>query len=345
MSGDAHDKNPAPEQLVQRAGEQAGERVGERVGEITGERPCVACGYSLRRQPIVREPNYGLLIARCPECGTVAALQEYPALAAGALRLRTLAALGLLLVVVGLLAAHAGLTAGMVTVVQAGGSSERAVETIAEAWAEHYNEYWARGEDLYRGQYQHVLASDGSLVTNRWAPIRSTWFTQQDDLRASIEPGLFDWPELLAQTPPGGLAVMGALLAVAGGVWSVLLRSPRWSIALVSVLPIGVATVLIFESADPAMRPAMGAWVDPTSLVRELQFTGVVTAGAVAAFACTALGVWQGRRVARWTVRAVLPPDMRGAFVSLWIRDGLEPAKGAVGPARDHPEAHRNRPA
>ena len=47
---------------------------------ISGDRACASCGFNLFGQPITRESHYGLIIARCPECGSVAALQEYPAL-------------------------------------------------------------------------------------------------------------------------------------------------------------------------------------------------------------------------------------------------------------------------
>ena len=50
------------------------------VGIIQGDRVCLACGFNLCGQRIVREPRYNLLIARCPECGQAAALQEYPLL-------------------------------------------------------------------------------------------------------------------------------------------------------------------------------------------------------------------------------------------------------------------------
>ena len=48
--------------------------------QIRTDRPCAGCGFNLFGQPIVREGHYGLVSARCPECGRLAALQEYPAL-------------------------------------------------------------------------------------------------------------------------------------------------------------------------------------------------------------------------------------------------------------------------
>ena len=44
------------------------------VARVDGTRPCLRCGHDLHGQSIVREPEYGLFIARCSECGTVAAM-------------------------------------------------------------------------------------------------------------------------------------------------------------------------------------------------------------------------------------------------------------------------------
>ena len=50
------------------------------VSILVGDRLCTKCGYNLTGQPVLREPHYEMLIVRCPECGAVAALQEYPVL-------------------------------------------------------------------------------------------------------------------------------------------------------------------------------------------------------------------------------------------------------------------------
>ena len=48
-----------------------------RVDVLSGDRCCARCGFNLYGQTIIREPHYGLLMVRCPECGTAAAMQEY----------------------------------------------------------------------------------------------------------------------------------------------------------------------------------------------------------------------------------------------------------------------------
>ena len=47
---------------------------------VSGDRFCTRCGYNLVAQPIVREERYEMLIVRCPECGAVAAIEQYPML-------------------------------------------------------------------------------------------------------------------------------------------------------------------------------------------------------------------------------------------------------------------------
>src|SRR5262249_5687552 len=70
------------------------------------------CGHNLFGQPIVRERHYGLIIARCPECGTVSPLQEYPTLGPWATRIgMILTGLWLLLVVAAAVASAGALTA------------------------------------------------------------------------------------------------------------------------------------------------------------------------------------------------------------------------------------------
>ena len=50
-----------------------------RVSTLLGSRVCTKCGFDLCGQPVMREAKYGMLMVRCPECGMVAALLEYPA--------------------------------------------------------------------------------------------------------------------------------------------------------------------------------------------------------------------------------------------------------------------------
>ena len=45
---------------------------------VTGDRICVHCGYNLFGQEIFREEHYSMLVVRCPECATIASVQDNP---------------------------------------------------------------------------------------------------------------------------------------------------------------------------------------------------------------------------------------------------------------------------
>lgn len=79
------------------------------VSTVVGDRCCTSCGFNLIGSPIVRESHYSMLIIRCPECGTCAAVQEYPLLGRWARRCTALMAATLLLVLLGVAAASVGL--------------------------------------------------------------------------------------------------------------------------------------------------------------------------------------------------------------------------------------------
>ena len=89
------------------------------VSIVLGDRHCAGCGFSLVGQPIVREARYGLLIARCPECGRAAPVEDYPVLGRWANRWAALAAGLYVVALLGLLiGAGAALFGGIVTIAE-----------------------------------------------------------------------------------------------------------------------------------------------------------------------------------------------------------------------------------
>lgn len=72
----------------------------QRVSTLVGDRLCVTCGFNLTSQTVVREPHYRMLIVRCPECATIASLQEFPLLGRWAARWGALLAALWLLVMI-----------------------------------------------------------------------------------------------------------------------------------------------------------------------------------------------------------------------------------------------------
>jgi len=72
--------------------ESSSESKPESFDEIRADRACIGCGFNLYGQTVTKEPHYGIVITRCPECGTVAALQTYPVMTHWANRFRSLTA-------------------------------------------------------------------------------------------------------------------------------------------------------------------------------------------------------------------------------------------------------------
>ena len=84
-----------------------------RVALVTGDRLCTSCGHNLVGHTVEREERYDLLIVRCTECGTVAAVQEYPGLGPWANRIRMAMALAWIVIVVGAIPSTGLLLAGL----------------------------------------------------------------------------------------------------------------------------------------------------------------------------------------------------------------------------------------
>lgn len=95
----------------------------ERVSTLVGDRLCIGCGFNFAGQPVVREPHYKMLIVRCPECGTVASLQEFPVLGKWASRFGSILAAAWLLAMLFLMLGTAGAIFGMSVGVSTAASS------------------------------------------------------------------------------------------------------------------------------------------------------------------------------------------------------------------------------
>ena len=59
---------------------------------VSGDRVCMQCLHPLAGSAIVREPETGLLYCRCVECGTAAAMLEYPTITPWIRRMKSVAA-------------------------------------------------------------------------------------------------------------------------------------------------------------------------------------------------------------------------------------------------------------
>jgi hypothetical protein len=278
---------------------------------LTGDRLCAGCGHNLVNQPIVREPHYQLLIARCPECGTAAPLQEYPLLGRWAGRLAALGAVawgGMLLALI--LGAGVGLfTAGMI----GWGASQSIVSnTLDVLHAE--DTAGERAGPLFMGPANPLMGM------NTAGTDFATWY---------------------AATQPAELH--RRVVAAREGRWSVAGAAIESLLAFPFVLAAGVLIAVILLGRRPAVATLLGGgpslvvaialyrwiiWMYETDGVNwsydaAMLVTGwrVVLFGILLNAVVLGLGIWFGRPMVRGLVRLGVPPRLRGSLAFLWLAD------------------------
>lgn len=292
-----------------------------RTGAILTDRPCARCGFNLYGQAIVREPVYQMLVARCPECGTVAALQEYPALGRWAGRWAAVLAAGWLLLLIAAVMGVGAAARGYATEVQMS-----AVAPLAQRIAQAHQEYQAQ---TVAAAGSNVNATQSWLVSQIVSPmttIDTAWWATQDHeaIRSrAAQSGsaidlwaLWDWRGLPFVFGPIGLAAGIALVAVP--------RRRLWWVA--PALMLGASVFLLLVAASERTRGMwVGQYVSATNLAAELDGRWVQWTTIALAALPLGLGAWLGRPAARTVIRWLLPPTMRAALAVLWTCDGLPP--------------------
>lgn len=291
---------------------------------IIGDRACIRCGFNLHGQPVEREPHYGLAMARCPECGQPAALQEHPVLSRWAGRLGMALAGVWLLCVLGAFAlpavAMAGVGYGLSTLACRSLSTPIAAEFLAFLRTERD----AMTEDEYAAQYPY-FAGWIDLAPEDLPYVDADWWSRIDLATRVPDAGLipvYDW-----RAARGWVAA--CMLTCAGGiVLGVALAHLRVRGLVAAGLLIGAlaaATLLVLKYHQPWLGLNTFGWgvVDLSQALRaefglpfQLITVGVQTAALTA-------GLLLARPVARWLVALLLPPRLRTPLGFLWSMDGL----------------------
>lgn len=278
---------------------------------IQTDRPCARCGFNLYGQTVVREGHYGLVSTRCPECGQLAALQEYPALGRWADRWARLIAAAWVAGLVAAMFLNFGPLMGFV------------MATLEMACAD-------LGDEIVR-QYTdwQTTESGGGPATafgsGRWTMIEAKWWATHRDAVLLGRPSRADWISWSVVWMWIPMSVIG----FAGGVcWSAcLLGAPKRFAMVPALLPLIVAT-LIGWTVHREEAGGAGLVQGSTLAIGELQgLVLLVMLGVVSGW--VVLGVWLGRRVTRLVVSWALPPRMRSSLAILWTRDGLAPPSGS----------------
>jgi len=284
-----------------------------RVSSLTGDRLCIRCAYNLVGQPILREPHYDMLIVRCPECATVASVQEYPLLGPWAGRWAAVAA-GLWLLF--LMAFWIG-TGAMIF-----GFSVGVGEWSADKLSQVFYHDYAAWEQTQRATVAlntatrpvGVLAAQPSTAYQVW------W--EGLDLQPFINSKggwltLIDWEALLLWIP------LGLLSFVCGCVWAVMLLANKTRARLlwgVCIMAVAVAFSII---------PLVDWLADGSNSYGNIsrQILGPIFMGLSLAFGgmCLLIGLVVGRTAIRWLLVLLLPPRLRSPLAMFWLADGLQP--------------------
>ena len=309
---------------------------------VLGDRLCIKCSYNLRGQPVMRESEYGLYLVRCPECGTPAAIQEYPLLGRWPGRLRVLALvayLGALLVLFGITSVMISGMSGIV----ASKHRDAYSQLISEAWIDYeFNQHEA-GVDLLTpmGIQNTPRQANGRLVPGQWNAVGRPWW---DNASKRLPFATFRSRILLIlRTDPALLATFSALYFGIGAIWPVALIATRRRWLVLAVLLPGLVVyelMLIFGGSSPfyrgweyAMTLAYGELFPPSLLVVMVLWVVFGT-----------LGVVFGRSLARVFVRVMIPPTLRGSLAELWFTDGKPLPTGTRMSRRLYPEIDHPQP-
>jgi hypothetical protein len=241
---------------------------------------------------------------RCPECGAVASVQDYPLLGGWTGRLASMAAVLWLLFVLAFTAALlgpiVGTTAGF-SIASADGFATR-LRRMHVAWIKEKHP----DED-----------------TTRWWNFETfdEWWQQQDPAAVLNDMGGFvaqvNWGAAIAFTVPWLLALLlGGCLSVA------LLHRTRRSLLLIAlgIAALAAAIIAVIWSQIASMEQV-------SSFEVAMQQLGFPVMSVAAAFVWTGLviGLLIGRTAARLLVTALLPPHLCVSLAVLWTAQGLAP--------------------
>ncbi|MBL4808575.1 MAG: hypothetical protein JKY43_00755 [Phycisphaerales bacterium] len=318
-------------------------------GEIRADRACIGCGFNLYAQPVTKEPHYGLAIARCPECGTVAALQTYPVMTHWVNRFKALIAGVWVVVLLGLFIGNTMSLMGM-----AQGASNLAGQKMSDIIGEA-NSIWVQEQEAIQQAVNQVsnpatttsttipgFPAGTTIVTSNGVTTVNGVVVSTATTTTTTTPGRYRWTRLDSQwienhldetiKSSGGLRknidkeylvmlIPGTIVAVFFGIfWSIVLLGGSRRRALIVPLVACVLAMLIHLGIS---IPGSGTTY-ASSLTQNLYGPVIGPMYLAVLFILSAIGIWSGRKIARFVVVTALPPRSRVSLSLLWTCDGLE---------------------
>jgi len=282
----------------------------QRVSSLVGDRLCIRCAYNLVGQPVLREPHYEMLIVRCPECATVASVQEYPLLGRWANRWAAVAAGFWFLFIVALWIGTGAMIFGFSV-----GAGEWSAERLSSALYEDHQR-WSQAQvaaTATTAQNSQGLGNTAINFKDWWESAdRATFIAKRGGWLALIE-----WQALLLWIPQGILSF------TMGCVWAMILLGQRvparllWGGFIMAV----AAAFSIVAIVDWIDHDASTYWRAARKTVSPIFFGITLAFGAF----CLGVGLVVGRIVIRWLLCLLLPPRFRSPLAIFWLADGLKP--------------------
>jgi hypothetical protein len=302
-----------------------------RVSILDGDRPCIRCGFNLQGQPVVREPVYGMIMVRCPECSTVASLQEYPLLGRWAGRFAALLAAAWVAILLAGLFITVGISFGMTESTVLNGGDPLATE-IARAYIQWYD----NADDATKKKIPAMYGVPAAGQANPYTWVDSTWWSKQDPNEFVAKLGGVRYTmDRNAIENAVWVAVAGFIMGI---VWSIILlglRRMRLLIFGFVVVGLALGAEFVWGTLSPGsvLRPySFGG----TQMMAREAATNIVGRWLVGValgtlFISVLIGLWSGRPITRWFIRLLLPPRLWAPLSFLWIAEGRalpRPRKG-----------------
>ena len=280
----------------------------QRVSTLVGDRLCVQCSYNLVGQSILREPHYQLLIVRCPECGTVAPLQEYPLLGRWAQRWAVLLAGLWLIIMLGVAIGGGAAIFGFSM-----GTAHESTRTFAQFLSTKYQ------------AHAQLLAAAGGLGAPGYSPAdMQAWRDAQDMNALFREAGGWrtgvNWDALYIWIPGSICAfLIGCFVSVA------VMAHARGTRCFAGLLVMIIAAAFSYLFGYLPWTQQQVGWYWNDALVR-IGPPMLLISLVIASLALCA-GLLLGRRLARGLIRILLPPRLVQSFALLWTVEGRQPPR------------------
>ncbi len=289
---------------------------------VTGDRICTKCSYNLIGQQVVREEHYSLLIVRCPECATVASVQEYPLLGGWAVRWGVVLAALWCVLLIGMWPASSGIICGM---------SLAVADEASRTYARHLEGLYTASRPQTAGPSAPAPPTPPTIITvpggttiqltSGGGSDFDTWWSQQDHQAVLAASG--GWRGAVNGEAFLFLIPTVCLLFAVGWLWSVfLIQLKRPWLLVCAVAIVGLACVFLLVPIMELHRQT-ASW--SRTAARQQLAVGAIGIGLGFCIAALVMGLWFGRPLSRLMVRGLLPPRLRASLALLWTAEGLNP--------------------